>query len=354
MPDGDGGAALGSRTIGRDLALDALRGFAILSVLLGHVLVRAQIPSVSRATVVALFVLYMYNAQVFAFVSGFLLKRPNVRRIALRLLLPLLTAVFLSAVIGAVRNGDDIVSSLTLQIYTAMNGSGIWFLWALFLCTSLLVVLRRTPWALVVVALVLGTTWRLFPLWETGRPQTAIDLLGAFRTVGLLLPSMALGALWRRYEERGLRLTLPMTAMALTGFMLISASLMWLQRAATPSLPTSLGWNLLQVVGTSLACVGMLGIARRLGGHALTGLAFFGPLAIGIYLSHALLIKGFVTLFTAHSLVELAAKTLLLLAASVALTLLAASHRYTSVLFLGGRCQPSCCSPTHHERCAST
>lgn len=186
----------------RDSALDALRGIAILSVVLGHVLSHTGITDPPGWIATTIFVLYIFNVQVFGFVSGYLLKRLSLANKAMTLLIPLLASIVLNAAVGE----GQFLKNLPGQLVAAVNGSGMWFLWSLFLGFCLFALLRK-QWALVIVAVVIGATWQLLPTWTAEGPFRPADALGLVRTMGLLLPYMVLGAVWRRYESRGLRLT---------------------------------------------------------------------------------------------------------------------------------------------------
>lgn len=321
----------------RDRSLDALRGLAILSVVLSHVLVRTTIPGLELATSLAIFVLYIFNAQLFGFVAGMLLKRGSLRGKAVSLLVPTATFILLNAVV----TGGRVLANIPAQLVAALNGSGMWFLWALFLSFCTVAVLRKR-WLLVTAALLLALTWQLVPQWTAEKPFRPLDVLGMVRTLGLVFPYMVFGAYWRRWESKGLQLTAPLTAAALAGFVAVVPTVLWLKATITPTtrgeaIVFVLLVSAVQALGTCLACVGFLGACRRLSGWALGTFAFFGVISIGVYLFHATLIARFGGFFTMASLPELAWKTAALVAASVALTALVSLNEYTSLAFLGRR-----------------
>lgn len=321
----------------RDHALDALRGIAILSVVLGHSLVHTGIGNPPGWIGAAVFFVYLYNVQVFGFASGYVLKRLSIAHKAATLLIPLLTSIVLNAAVGEGR----FLENLPTQFHAALSGSGMWFLWALFLGFCLFAVLRK-QWVLVIAAILIGAAWSFIPTWTAEAPFAPAKLLGLFRTMGLVFPYMVLGALWRRYEKKGLRLRWPVTIGALIGLLSVAAALTWIQRTV---LPTSLlevralmvGYWSLQMVGSALACIGFLGVCRLLKGPVLLGLAFFGVLSLGIYQFHPILIARFPVLFQPQTVLEIPLRIGLLLAVSVALTYLVSLNKYSGAAFLGGR-----------------
>lgn len=325
---------------GRDRSLDALRGIAILSVVLDHTMSKIVAPDhlvLARALV---FVLCLYNVQLFGFTSGYLLKRVAFIHGVRTLLVPFIAGVLLSSAVI----GGDLSASFPAQLAAAIGGAGMWFLWALFLSYCLFGLIRNR-WMLLTVALFMGATWQLLPTWTFDSAVSFTHVLGAFRTLGLVLPYMVFGALWRRWEAGGLRLTGVVAGLSFAAFALVACGLLGMQyfvavTTRNGAVIFTVAYWTIQTVGSCLGCVAFLWASRKLTGFSLGFLEFFGVISIGVYQFHPILITRFLPFFTTRSWPEFIVKTAGLVLASTVLTLLVGMNRVTAATFLGGRSWP--------------
>jgi fucose 4-O-acetylase-like acetyltransferase len=131
----------------RDQTMDALRGFAILLVVLGH-MTQFTDPDFDHNLVFRM--IYSFHMPLFFFISGYVINLPRLQsglgnyvwKRTLRLAVPFLTWTFL-----VIYWLDGIFTRMTfrafaIQIYHSPDGGGLWFLWALFLCLLILPVFR--------------------------------------------------------------------------------------------------------------------------------------------------------------------------------------------------------------------
>lgn len=173
----------------RDLSIDALRGLAIILVVLGHAILDAGavlhggygmvnmgpfwIP-LSTASNVWLSLVYSFHMPLFAFVSGLVMWRPRRSSLAagitsrVRGLLVPYIAWFL--VLYAVNWSPHPKGGLVPALLDAALGrGGLWYLYALFVCTAVLLIVERIPhgeWILPTSALaaIACSTGRIFTL----------------------------------------------------------------------------------------------------------------------------------------------------------------------------------------------
>lgn len=312
----------------RDPQLDALKGIAILAVVTSHVLATARVPANQTGPLyVALFALYLFNVQLFAFVSGFLTDRVSIRRKAVTLLVPLASWMILASAlagVGFLRAWSGIRFGI-VEILT--GGSSLWFLWALFVSFCIVALLERWRWVLYAVAVLVGALWWAIPWWTTAR------------TIGPILPFVVLGIEWRRRHGEE-RMTTRLVVLSLCSFILLAVALfryervpLWVGEMTSPALLTS-G---LPVVAGFLACVGLLGLVRRLGDTTVLGLAVLGSASLGILGFHGLLQAVFPELFRARSLAGALFQVAALTGLSLLITAIVGRWRIPSQLLLGNR-----------------
>jgi len=145
----------------RDATLDALRGLAITLVVLGHSIGRAMPSAPSNSYIYQL--ISAVDMPLFMVVSGYLATRWNaaapiaaIRKCALSLLVPYLAWVVLDY---PLQGTGSFFSYLARAVIYPTAPGGKWFLYVLFLCTALFIVLRRfysSDIALIVSAVIIG------------------------------------------------------------------------------------------------------------------------------------------------------------------------------------------------------
>lgn len=151
----------------RDRRADALKGFAILLVVVGHAI---QVPyRYGIGDNLAFRFIYSFHMPLFMFLSGYvaaLSTRPtNARYIsdkAIRLLLPFLTWQAARYVINARYEDFGFVSYWHHLLLAPDFDHGLWFLWVLFLCFCLLVPALRLERYWGTAALVLALVFSQF------------------------------------------------------------------------------------------------------------------------------------------------------------------------------------------------
>jgi len=267
--------------------MDAMRGFAILSVVFGHVLNSAKVPAdLTLGVSMTIYVIYLFNVQIFGFVSGFVTHRIDLKRKARGLVLPAVSwVIVLSAVTGA-----QFWANLTTQqapgVFTGTSGGGMWFLWSLFLSFCIAAALKRWPAALITVAVLSGLIWEFVPGW-TG-----------VRTIGLILPYVLLGAVWRKYMgDRQVPMAWVLCSAAsfpVVVWLLLYVAKDLMRNAESLALAYTYGVvaHGLKMAAALFACVLFVWLSRSLKGVVLKTLALIGTMSLGIFGFHAMLLMN--------------------------------------------------------------
>jgi fucose 4-O-acetylase-like acetyltransferase len=125
---------------GRDHQIDALKGVAIILVVLGH---SVQINDPNFDNNLIFRIIYSFHMPMFMFLSGFIILGQSgytfpvyVKKNAIRLLTPFLIWYFVSYII--VRFHQDVSLAVYFFDLAKSPGRGLWFLWILFLNSTLL------------------------------------------------------------------------------------------------------------------------------------------------------------------------------------------------------------------------
>lgn len=291
------------RPPGRDLAVDALRGFAILLVVLGHAISNAiDINTASRSN--PLFVLsnflYAFHMPLFMLIAGYVLysKRIRITDRAIRLLLPFFAWIpvywlvnrYLRHFPWPVRFGT------TLKDTILKPGVGLWFLPTLFLCTLLLLVAVRLEkvrsWLGEVSLAVMFVGVNFIPYDNLGIMQ--VKYFFFFFAAGYLLAKHK-----PRLEKLTGKEVNVSLALASAAFLGLFALFYHYGTLKPYQFPISLV-DLFKTPGTYLVryLMALLGIAasvaliRALGrGKPRTVLAWFGLVTMDIYVAHGIMIQ---------------------------------------------------------------
>lgn len=306
----------------RDTWLDALRGVAILLVVVGHALRGIEASGISTGPLIGFLDprLYAVHVQLLFFVSGLVvvgsLRRHSVRRFANgrvpALLIPLViwTYIFLGVKLLAGPFQNAPVSWEALLVSPVPGQLHLWFLWALFL-----------------MHLVVAAVWALAP--ERARPAV---FLGLF--------VVALGAEWLHLPAEVDRWISP--ALRFLPFLLLGVVLGLggvrgeLGRGATlaaaacaagailfaPQLTAMTGWGALPSLVACLAAYfsASLVLARP---RLAEGLGYLGVSAMAIYVLHTIFSAGLREALLAVGIDAAAPHILLGVAAGVVLPILA-------------------------------
>lgn len=131
---------------GRSLDLDALRGLAILLVVLGHAITYTQpdfrAPVFTPMNTLAAFI-YTFHVPLFCFVSGYVIfgRKISARDKVLRLAIPFLAWIPVSYLIDCY--AIQVRPHMRDMLHMAMQGQlGLWYLWFLFLACMALIPVR--------------------------------------------------------------------------------------------------------------------------------------------------------------------------------------------------------------------
>jgi fucose 4-O-acetylase-like acetyltransferase len=288
---------------GRDLGVDALRGFTILLVVLGHAISEGE--KLRMVSPYNLFYsahrfLYVFHMPLFFLISGYVLfgKRVRVGDRALRLLLPFFAWIPLYYLMNRyVVHWQVPIWTVVKNTFRGAPGAGLWFLPTLFLCSLLLIPVaflkKELKWpeeATLVATFIVVNLLRF-------------DGLG-FMQIKYFFLFFALGYLAHKHRglidglgrERTNALLLGLSVLFLLGF----TALFYYGRTDPYEFPVTLSWLLkdplayLTRYGMALLgiafCIGVVRAACR-SPRARTALAWFGLVTMDIYVAHGIMIK---------------------------------------------------------------
>jgi fucose 4-O-acetylase-like acetyltransferase len=195
---------------GRNLQIDALRGVAMLLVVLRHVIQHDPVGSMPDVWIQVWRVIDSIDLPMFMFLAGFVtlnrVRTPEWRWLAdkaRRLLVPWVAWGLVLYAVGALRYGKSFGDFLWLTVLHPENG--LWFLWILFWCYVLVALVHRPlgrlgVWSLVVLAVLIQLVpvndfgvWQLkgfFPWFAAGY------VVAAYRDrIRAILPDLRVAAL---------------------------------------------------------------------------------------------------------------------------------------------------------------
>ena len=288
---------------GRAIGVDALRGFAILLVVLGHSISNAENLMLASGYNLEYYVsnfLYTFHMPLFFLVSGYVLfsKRIKVRDRAIRLMLPFFAWIpvywFVNRYIHhypfPVRFGT------TLKDTILNPGNGLWFLTTLFLCSLLLIpvihVEKLRSWFGEASLGIIFIAVNLLPYDKLGVLQ--VKYFFFFFAAGYLLAKHR-----GRIEQIGRERTAVALALLSASFLVLFTVLFYYGLIKPYAFPISLV-DLFKTPSAYLirylmACLGILfsiGLIRALGTtRAVKVFAWFGLVTMDIYVAHGLMIQ---------------------------------------------------------------
>jgi fucose 4-O-acetylase-like acetyltransferase len=329
----------------RDRRVDALKGLAIVCVVFFHA--AGQYFSYSPSTGVVYYpwavylraFLFSFMLPLFAFLSGYVLGRPGgfkPREFFVKRTLGLLVPYFVwESVYGP---GKDKHPEMLTSVSAFIGYYGhvlldphyegrMWYLYVLWLALMFLGLARLKG----------DSTWVIV---ASIAAVFALGSFGQFHALRWVYVFVASGVLWRRYEER---IAPKLAALGAAGAILFVP--LWFvcepQQVADARLAawlggaSSLGYSavviVLPIVLGSCAVVAIVAASYRLPSRLEGGLAYFGVLSLGIYVTHF----PFVEMWKGMACWFLPVNVAIALVIAVIATLLLGKWRPTATIFLG-------------------
>jgi fucose 4-O-acetylase-like acetyltransferase len=288
----------------RDPHVDALKGLAILLVVMGHAIsVVARVTHAGSNLVnlggmwvpeavahYPLFVsVYAFHMPLFAFVSGFVLWRAKpdsflvqLRKRALGLLVPYFCWFLIYYLMGMILRSVTLAglpSSLLSVVVNPVNDYALWYLWALFVCSMVPSATAQLPAERVLVV------------------ATAVIALLLPVVPGLTLPPGAYQVLYiYPYVAAGYLVVRMRPSITRHRWWFVAAGVaMFAPRLAVAIRPATFGFSLLNpaaaavliYVCTLAGAVGTYALYTAFRGPLLTTQAWVGRRSIGIYSTHS-------------------------------------------------------------------
>jgi len=288
---------------GRNIGVDALRGFSILLVVLGHSISNAENLLNASGYNLKYYVsnfLYMFHMPLFFLISGYVLfgKHIRVRDRALRLLPPFFAWIPVYWFVNRyIHHFPWPVKFLATFKQTVLEpGAGLWFLPTLFFCSLLLIpVINLEKWR----------NW-------TGEVSLAVIFIGVnlipYEKLGMLQVKyfffyFALGYLAAKHRSRIDRIGRERMNAALLGcstlFLVLFTVLYYYGRINPFTFPFSLSilfkTPLVYIIRYSMAVLGIVFsiavITAFKTGRARTAFAWIGLVTMDIYVAHGLMVQ---------------------------------------------------------------
>ena len=299
---------------GRDLGVDALRGFAILLVVLGHSISNAENLMIAQAANPRFYLsnfLYTFHMPLFILISGYVLfgKRIRVSDRAIRLLLPFLAWIPVTWFVNRyihhfpwpVRFGT------TLKDTILQPGAGLWFLPTLFLCSMLLIPViyleKRRNWLGGVSFLVIFIAVNVLPAGVTIFHQHFNLMDMGIMQVKYFFAFFAVGYLAAKHRVKIEQLRRKRANLILATLSVLFITLFALLYYYGHIKPYTFPFSLTDLYNTPLAyflryLMAFLGIAFSIAlirslksGRALKAFAWVGLVTMDIYVAHGLMIQ---------------------------------------------------------------
>lgn len=307
---------------GRDIGVDALRGFSILLVVLGHAIANAEnllpfmtsnLGSVTAPTYNLKYLLsnflYTFHMPLFFLIGGYVLfgKRIRIRDRALRLLVPFLAWIPVYFLVNRYIHHWPAGFLTVLKDNVLHPAIGLWFLPTLFLCSLLLIPVRylenRQAWMGEVSLAVIFVVVNMIPA-EIHLAHNFLNLnaLGVMQ-VKYFFAFFAVGYVAHKHRSRIDRIgrgRINCALMALSAiFLLLFATLFHYGRSHPYIFPISLP-DLFKtpaayIVRYGMAALGIvftIAVVRALRtGRARAAFAWFGLVTMDIYVAHFLMLQ---------------------------------------------------------------
>ncbi|MHB8893693.1 MAG: acyltransferase family protein [Candidatus Geothermincolia bacterium] len=287
---------------GRDTGIDALKGFAIILVVLGHCFEIADpglfVPNASFRHHLATFI-YTFHMPLFIFLAGYVMSGKTVRvgRSFLRLMVPFFTWMLLKFFLTTPIGSYGRIARYSGDTVWGMANAPLWFLWTLFFCYLLLIAVQYG-----------GRFWKygeelgFFVIWLAVNfiPSTRLGI----PQVQYYFAFFALGYLGAKYKDRisDLKPAVKITILAASPVVLLVVYFSTYYSLRFVMVPMALS-EILKNPGIFFAryAMGMLGIlsafallaavkavkARRVE----AAFAWLGLATLDIYVTHGLLIQ---------------------------------------------------------------
>jgi len=283
--------------------MDALRGLAILLVVLGHAIANSanlyQVSTYNPQYYVSSFI-YTFHIPLFFLVSGYVLfgRRVRIGDRAIRLLLPFLAWIPVYwAANRYIRHFPWPVRFWPTVKDTLLHpGAGLWFLPVLFLCSMLLIPVifleKRWTWAGEISLLVIFVAVNLIPFDDVGVVQ--VKYFFAFFALGYLAAKHRT----RLREILGKNINIILAGLS-SLFLVLFTVLYYYGRSYSLALPFTIhdlfktpGAYLIRYVMALLGIIACVALIRSFKTtRARTVFAWFGLVTMEIYVSHGLLLQ---------------------------------------------------------------
>lgn len=325
----------------RDRSLDALRGLAIVLVIIGHAFVLQGYQTQGGAGMVSLNVYWVpaaiaaspvntliatFHMPLFAFVSGLVMWPPRktglVRQIAKRfrgLMVPYFAwgVVLWVAAVLIPTTALAPVGKWLDELHLAILGGGLWFLYALFIAVVALLCVMRLP----------GSRW-LVPasavfaiVWSTGK-LVAVPSVAQMANVLWLYPFVVMGYMVAPHADAVRRRRWLIAVLGVAAFLPLAyvrhplfvpdqqhihALMTWMQQSGVPGRRTFV--TLVPYACAAAATFALYALYSGRTGRLIDLQAWLGKRSLGIYASHTAIMMYFVGLGV-HSFFSLFALSL--------------------------------------------
>lgn len=212
--------------------VDALRGFAIVLVVLGHAL---QYGAVDPDEKTLFRLIYAFHMPLFMFISGFVYSgakrsvNEEVRLKSRSLLLPFLAWLPVTFVWVSLGPMPVTVQAFALRVLAAPDAGGLWFLWVLYLINLVVLASRQfSPRSAVATAWGL---WAVLSALALVRPEW--NVLG-LKLLCWHLPFFLVGMAFRKVDGAA---RLRPTSTLVCGLLFLAALPLWVRTGSSPLSP---------------------------------------------------------------------------------------------------------------------